>query len=786
MSAPAMPFGQPRPDSTAAAPPRALPLEPAEGWLTVVLVAILGISIAWSVDDARWIFGRPGLTPFLIPASLLGSLYGFLSAKAGWSRRRALPLGALAAALLLPMMVGSVLAPGEDVFAQFGASAHAVIEAYLDVAWRGRATTAQYAQWLLVFGILAWGTGWWTAWTTFHHRRPINAVMLSGAVLVASMSLTINDQFPVLVVFSLAALLLLIRMHAFEERSTWLRHQVWRAGSMGAPYLRGGLLFVALAVTGAVALTATASSAPLAGAFSAVNDRLIEVGRQFQGILPQGGPSRIVGSSFGPSLTISGTWTTDDSPVLQIQVPDDTPYHWRAIAYDRFTGTGWTQSGSVDQSIAAGAKVLGATTEGSLAAAGRRETIFLVRPLDSSLHNIISPDSPVSVDRATTLTAVDQAGRTFFASLSADGTTSYRVTASVIELDPTGAHGLTANQLRAARQDYPAELRTAYTEIRPGTVGADSRALLSTILARVPQKDPYDVARAIETYLRDPANFHYDTNVSDVDCAGRSVVDCFVFSRRGYCEHYASLMTMLLRVEGIPARMVEGYLPSRPDTTGWETIRRNQAHAWVEAYFPGYGWIEFDPTGQVGISQQLPAGPSVAPPTPAPSGSAVATDNGGNAGRRPNDERNTPPGGAGGTSGGGDTGSLGLIVAGLLLAAGVAAAAAYAYRRSERTLPNPDSVYRGVTRFARRLGYGPRPTETVFEYMGALGDLVPVARPELQTVAAAKVEVAYGRRELGEDRLRALRDAQRRLRLSLLRLLVRRRRGAPRGPRPRR
>lgn len=779
-----MPFGQPHPEHVRRTAQRetAIPLQPAEGWLTVVLVAVLAGAIAWSIDDARWIFGRQGLTPFLIPAALLGTAYGIVAAKAGWSRWLAMPLGALAAGLVLPVMIGGVLVPGADPAAQFGATAKAIAEAYLDVAWRGRVTTVQFAQWLLVFGVLGWGTGWFIAWTTFRHRRPINAVMLAGAVLVASMSLTINDQFGALVTFSIAALLLLMRMHAFEERSTWLRHQVWRAGTMGAPYLRGGLIFVAVAVGGAVALTATASSAPLAGAFSNVNDRLIDFGRQFQGILPQGGPgSRIIGSSFGPSLTITGTWVTDDSPVLQIQVPDDGIYHWRAIAYDRFTGSGWAQSATAEQGITAGLKTLAGTTEGSLGAKGRREVAFVIRPLDPTLHLVVSPNAPVSIDQPTHLTAVKQDGSTFFASLSTDRTGAYGLTASVEQLDPTGARGLTANQLRAAGQGYPADLAAAYTEIRSGTVGAESRALLSTILGTSRATNPYDTAREIESYLRDPANFHYDTNVADVDCGGRSVVDCFVFSRRGYCEHYASLMTMLLRLDGIPARMVEGYLPSTPDATGLETIRRNQAHAWVEVYFPGYGWVEFDPTGQVGVQQNLPAGPSVAPATPVPSGSASASGSGG-VPRRPGEDRATvAPGGGAGSTGSGDGGTTGLIVVALLLGAALVGAVTYAYRRAERTLPNPEAVYRGVTSLARRLGYGPRPTQTVYEYMGVLGDLVPMARPELHTVAAAKVEVAYGRRDLGVDRLRALRDARRRLRVSLLQLLLRRRPG--RGPR---
>jgi hypothetical protein len=79
-----------------------------------------------------------------------------------------------------------------------------------------------------------------------------------------------------------------------------------------------------------------------------------------------------------------------------------------------------------------------------------------------------------------------------------------------------------------------------------------------------------------------------------------------------------------------------------------------------------------------------------------------------------------------------------------------------------------------VTRIASRFGFGPRPTQTVYEYAGTLGDVLPDVRPELETVARAKVESVYAREVLGEERLESLRAAQRRLRVALLRLLVRR------------
>jgi hypothetical protein len=111
----------------------------------------------------------------------------------------------------------------------------------------------------------------------------------------------------------------------------------------------------------------------------------------------------------------------------------------------------------------------------------------------------------------------------------------------------------------------------------------------------------------------------------------------------------------------------------------------------------------------------------------------------------------------------------------VLLAAVIGGLAFVVWQRGPRGDVSPEAAWRGISRLAARLGFGPRPTQTVYEYATALGDVLPTSRPELQTVARAKVEVAYGRRVLGEDGLRRLRDAHRQLRVALLKLVFRRR-----------
>jgi hypothetical protein len=109
-----------------------------------------------------------------------------------------------------------------------------------------------------------------------------------------------------------------------------------------------------------------------------------------------------------------------------------------------------------------------------------------------------------------------------------------------------------------------------------------------------------------------------------------------------------------------------------------------------------------------------------------------------------------------------------------VLAAVFALALFTIWRRRPRRLEGPDTVYRNVVRLASRLGYKPRPTQTVYEYTGMLADVVPRARESLGIVANATVDVTYGRQTLSSERLVFLATAQRIVRQALLRLAFRR------------
>ena len=120
------------------------------------------------------------------------------------------------------------------------------------------------------------------------------------------------------------------------------------------------------------------------------------------------------------------------------------------------------------------------------------------------------------------------------------------------------------------------------------------KGLADRVTAGIP--DDYDRAAAIESYLRD--NYHYTLNPPAPKDPATDPLQSFLFdSKQGYCEYFASAMGDMLRAEGIPSRLVNGYGPGTYDSTQKVyVVRGSDAHTWVEAYFPSYGWIPFEPT----------------------------------------------------------------------------------------------------------------------------------------------------------------------------------------------
>jgi hypothetical protein len=332
------------------------------------------------------------------------------------------------------------------------------------------------------------------------------------------------------------------------------------------------------------------------------------------------------------------------------------------------------------------------------------------------------------------------------------------------------------DELRATGAEYPVWITQRYLAL-PDTITERTRQLADQLAAG--QTNPFDTALAVEQYVR--STISYNEEIDDPP-ADQDVVDYVVFeSREGYCEYYASAMAVLLRAEGIPTRVVGGYFPAPFDPDeGGHLYREKNAHLWVEVFFPGYGWIPFEPTanrdqldyGDIAAAQEDPALPTPVPtppaaePTPPPAAEPPAEQPPMTPPQLLSDPMRL-------------AGWLGLFLGALLFVAVIAAASAWF--GGFRGMSPISGLYARALRAGGWLGVPPAPALTPHEYAERVGRAVPSAQGPARVVADLYTQERYARRRPDGEALRAGRDAWRNLRGIALAGLVRRERGGRRS-----
>lgn len=257
---------------------------------------------------------------------------------------------------------------------------------------------------------------------------------------------------------------------------------------------------------------------------------------------------------------------------------------------------------------------------------------------------------------------------------------------------------LTPELLRSAEGDLPDEVE-GYLAVPDTEHGEDVRALAEQLTAGA--TTAYDRAMALQTYFRSGTEFRYDTAVAAAE-TDDAVWD-FLESRRGYCVQFATSMTVMARMVGIPARLGVGFLPGSISADGTYRVTGSDAHAWPELYFPGTGWVRFEPTPAVQTgpppswSNPYRAAQPGATPTPQAQQPSAAPST--TAGSTPSTTAGTTPG-APGAGTGSTSGPLFAVVALATLAAGIGLVVVL--RRRPAAALTPETAWRRLRNRLRR------------------------------------------------------------------------------------
>ena len=334
-------------------------------------------------------------------------------------------------------------------------------------------------------------------------------------------------------------------------------------------------------------------------------------------LLPRMSAGYLGGYSFGTDLSTGfsdrvqlgqiGQIQQSNTVVMHIQITGDTrgqyELHWRGVALTNFDGKNWSNPREqyVLQREADGAfsvplysqgipPVYGAIRQ----APGTRPHLIHYRVLQEPIGTNVFFLAPWGrrVMGAYRALAVDAGGAVY----DLDNQRAI----SVYEADSDIARQSPA-QLRAAGNSLP-EFTTSYLQLPP-VLDPRISQLAAQISASASASNNYDKATAIERYL----NTHYGYTLQLLRTPVADPLANFLFERKqGHCEYFASSMAVMLRTLHIPSRVVNGFRSDEfNDVTGNYVVRARNAHSWVEAYFPGYGWITFDPTpgGEIGTPQ---------------------------------------------------------------------------------------------------------------------------------------------------------------------------------------
>ena len=577
-------------------------------WIPILLLCAAAGCLAVSLAGARWLYADTGY----VTAIWLGLLCGAAVANA-----RIRPAIAWAYSICLSLIGGGEFAAGivRSVWDGHGDvlwTMHVRLEAFVVRvnSWAAAVAAGQPLHdtgfFVVVVAAVGWNVSAWLAWCLIRRRRVLEGLLPIGFLLAVNIHL--SGQNPLMLgLFIGIGLLLMGYAGQVAEQVDWDQRQVDYPSEVGLDWglhvmLVACLVFVL--VQAAPVVGTPQGWRALGDFFQSAQRQTSKVASQlFSGVNPPRVgtpppavvniatsvatvPAAVAAAVFAPDLELIGA-VPDQSPatVMWVQTSDPPPpppelngrsepvsppqHYWRLDVFATYTGRGWLPADFADTPAPAAAPSLGRYS--------------LLQHFDIvAVHgdHLFAVNTPVTATAGIALRGTPQ-----------DDTAVAEGTLSDYEVSSWADQASVAD-LEAAGTDYPADISGLYLQL-PANLPQRVRDLADRLTAG--DQTAYDRAFHIQEYLR--ANYTYTLSVPPPP-AGRDAVDYFLFDAPGgFCSYYASAMAVMLRTTGVPARVVTGYAMGEYDFTHHAyRVPGAAAHAWVEVYFPQYGWTEFEPT----------------------------------------------------------------------------------------------------------------------------------------------------------------------------------------------
>ncbi len=507
----------------------------------------------------------------------------------------------------------------------------------------------------------------------------------------------------------------------------WALTEMWISASGGGRISTGGLVAALVGLTAAAAAVFLVLPAPvvasrvaflaragLGGAVGVPGDLAGDAGSPAQ--LSKAGSSSSpirVGGYLGFAQSLDTALRGQLGNQLVMQVRADRPSYWVGETFDTWQGTSWMESRRPSQRLE-----------------GDSPFVLLPSEGDSPFGQPDLQTFYVTTSTADLVFHADSAEEVWFPSSSLFTSDSDTIV-SPIGLGSGSIYTVESN----VSTPTPEQLRTdASAQTLPPAVQAEYEQLprsyprVQALAASVTAGDGSTYAKVEALIAWIGAHTHYSTDIPPLP-PGTDTVDEFLFGNRvGYCEQISTSLAVMLRSLGIPAREAVGYVPGgyNPITDLYQ-VHADDAHAWVQVWFPGYGWQSFDPT-------------AVVPPGPPSPGTTALRDVAGALRRIP------------------------LVPVGAVLLGAGLVVALVSLRRS-RPLRWTGRVAQSAERAGRRAGRPRRPSETLVEYATDLDDLTGRGSDTWARLASSVEASAYGGLEPTRTAQRAMVAEARRTRV---------------------
>ncbi len=568
-------------------------LKPIEGWSTFFLALSLVLLSSFTILQSDIIEGLE----VLLVISVAGYVAGYLLAKSIFSSRTAVGFSFVYGLFTIALLIGLTFYPADMPWRERLIDMPQRQLEWLDKAFSG-GTSRDGLIFIMHTSIIYWVLSYTAAWYTFRQKHIWRVVLPSGILLLSVVYYYYGTKplWALMGLYTITALLYIARTYLSEQESEWRQAFIRYKRSTSINFLIAGFIVALLALTGSGFLPTPTASAALNDAIGGRNPVVKNIEetwtRLFASLRTYGGQ---VNDPYANTLALGGPRNVGTTLVMDIRVAEQLPYaYWQATSFQTYENGQWLaptgeqfihipDDGLLNTPLTAGREVITQTVRNYIP---NTAALFGLPEIVGSNKQIVVTQQQDAQDKSL----VSLVQSRYILQQGDEYVTYSRL--SVID----------EASLRRAGQGYPSWI-DPYLQV-PATLTPETRDLAAKLTE--PYDNEYDQAIAVRDYLRRTITYN------DQIAAPPDNIDPIHYvlfeQQEGYCNYYASAMAMMLRSQGIPARVVAGYAAGEfVAEANVYRVRANDAHTWVEVYFPRYGWITFEPTASIDVVNR-PAG----------------------------------------------------------------------------------------------------------------------------------------------------------------------------------